>query len=226
MSCFLNLSKVKSAISVAALAIGLASPVAAAPIIDQDNLQNVNVIANLGFHSNGFFIERSQTFTVGVTGILSRIELRVYNDRGNAVDPLIVDIRKMDGGVPSTPNTGPNILESFSFDAASVSTSQTNVIGIDLAGISVTAGDMLAIGVRTTGPTEFQYNWWASNFDGYADGSGYNRVLEAYHWAFNPAAQDYSFRTFVTVSEPAAAIFLLLGTIGVVGFSRSRRGRN
>lgn len=202
-----------------ALVHSAGTPARAVPVIDQDNLQNVNVIANIGFHSNGFFIERAQTFTVGTTGILSRIELRVYNDRGNAVDPLIVDVRTVVGGIPSDPNTGPNILESFSFDAASVSTSQTNILGIDLAGISVTAGDMLAIGVRTTGSAIFQYNWWASNFPGYADGSGYNRVPGASNWGFNPAAQDYSFRTFVTVSEPGA---LMLTFIGIATLVRIR----
>ncbi|MBK17886.1 MAG: hypothetical protein CMM52_03485 [Rhodospirillaceae bacterium] len=90
------------------LVLQFAAPVTAAPVLDQSHDLPVDSGGLLGY---GNFLHRAQTFTVGLTGTLTRVDLHV--GRFNAAsDPLLFDIRTTSGGIPTEPDAGANILES------------------------------------------------------------------------------------------------------------------
>ena len=200
----------------------------AAPVLDQEYNPFLNINANIGQHSNGFFQDRAQTFTVGITGILSRIEMRVFRNNPASTGPLLIDVRTVSGGVPFEPDTGAGILESHIVAGPSVSSDPTGFVGIDLSGIAVAAGDVLAIAVRTSDPLDFSFIWGGTNVDLYAGGAQYNRAVGAATWGQNDAIKDLNFRTFVEVSVPApgAAAFLFFGAVTVALTRCRRRGRD
>jgi len=208
-------------LSVAVFLIAVTMPAHAVPVLDQEHNPFLNIQGNIGQHSNGFFGDRAQTFTVGITGILSRVEIRVFNRDLVATQPLIIDIRTVVGGVPTEANFGPNILETHSVAAALVPTTQFGFVGVDLAGIAVTAGDVLAIAARTTDPANFSFIWGATNTDLYAGGAQYNRVTGV-PYGLNDGVRDLNFRTFVEVPAPGALLILGIGLVGV-GIARRKR---
>lgn len=208
-------------ISGAALLIATAMPAHAVPVLDQEHNPFQNIEGNIGPHSGSRIDDRAQTFTVGVTGILSRIEIRVYNRDLVATQPLIIDIRTVVGGVPTEADFGPNILERHSVAAALVPTTGLVFVGVDLAGIAVTAGDVLAIAASTTDTANFSFIWGGTNTDLYAGGAQYNRVTGV-PYNLNAGIRDLNFRTFVEVPAPGVALILAMGLAGL-GVTRRKR---
>jgi hypothetical protein len=183
-----------------------ADVVSATPILDQSLDQNGS---NL-FQNNSF----AQTFTVGITGILTSVEVELQ-DFSVAPPSLTIAITNTVLGAPAFP---PLVLGSTALATSGLTTAETWVAGTGLS-IPVTAGDLLAIVITLSNKTG-----WVNGPDVYAGGMAFNAFGGAW-LSFDNI--DRSFRTFVepapaAVPEPAS--MFLLG-LGLAGFWASRKHR-
>jgi hypothetical protein len=88
--------------------LSLLSPRAYA-IVDQEYVPAfANGVAVVG---HGNISDWAQTFTVGISGILTGVDLWV-DRQGTVVEPLFIDIRITQNGVPTDADAGANILAS------------------------------------------------------------------------------------------------------------------
>lgn len=188
----------------------------------------------------------AQTFTVGMTGWLTELEVLV--SQLDPVGNLIVEIQK---GVSQGPVITPtSILTSISLPLASLPSSSSGGTGPDFVSISlpipslsVSQGDELAIvlykdrggqsgqygvvwfgcgsGTQPDYPSgmglQFRPEGWVFDWDG-------NSYYLPDRWEGNPQLSDYGFRTYIEpVPEPTTA--LLLGLGGLVLRKNKRQHR-
>ncbi len=218
-----------------ALAIGMAcvlgAPAARSATLDQVSAAPSDFGAFLEDVSGslGENAYQTQTFTVGLTGILDSFEVEL-----GLIDPVAGTVHFQ---VYSTTPAGlPDLLSTplaevdLAYDLPG-DTSEFFLADIRSFGVPVTAGDVLALVgvtgsiVSTSGdPT---VNWVGSSADPYAGGR-YNAFfasdLENPVSPLDFAAYDLNFRTYVDVPEPATGALLALGLLGAA-LARSRRER-
>ncbi|HVU87113.1 MAG TPA: PEP-CTERM sorting domain-containing protein [Pirellulales bacterium] len=165
----------------------------------------------------------AQTFTVGQTGILDRVEVTVSRTP-TTNKPLVVEIHGTFNGAPSL-----GVLASYSLDAASLPTTlyTTTFTGKDLGAqaFHVFAGEQLAIVLSSqTGNYPDWYLWTTSDSAATPPAPQYPGGMSWASSSFNQwgwsAAQDAGFRTFVSVPEPPT---LALAAIGGVALLKMRR---
>jgi hypothetical protein len=170
-------------------------------------------------------LHRAQTFNVGLTGTLTRIETPVT--QGGTSFPLIAEIRTTTAGVPDAPNGGANVLGTVVIPASSIPVyippippepiAPQAFVEIDFSSqaIHVTAGQSLALVLRTDDPSNFAYQWDMVNLGEYAGGGAF-LSLDGVWQAENPSV-DHRFRTFVQIPEPSASLLTLaFALIGVI----------
>jgi hypothetical protein len=148
-----------------------------------------------------------QTFTVGLAGSLTRIDLQLGRD-ASANQPLQFELRTTSGGLPNlTPQA---LLFSTSINPSAVpvlTTTTPYTLSVDLSSAppEVTPGEQLAI-LLTSG-TDYWYLWttgyWPSDF--YTAGSAVKRPYGAADWQLIDG-WDSGFRTWVTVPEPVSLL--------------------
>ena len=173
----------------------------------------------------------AQTFTVGEDGTLAMLEV-LMTRAPMVAEPLMVDVRTVEGGSPSVANSGSNVLATATIDPSQIPDFNAGEawISIDLSGfgVSVTTGDQLAIVLRSNdeGDPTFSTGYlWRGGDDngGYALGSEFTRFPPMAPWI--EGINDKQFRTYVDVAavpEPSA-IFATLAVSGMVGTRRKRR---
>ena len=173
------------------------------------------VTGDYGFDGNRSV---AQTFTVGVAGTLSRIEIRAAEagDTFNVGD-LVLSVYDTASSVPANPLADVVIPEStfpgigqFIWAAGDVSSS----------GIQVAPGDELAIVVTSS---DSRHYGWASTSNG-PGGALHQGSFSGNLWVpVNPEIAML-YRTFVTVPEPSTFLLLATGALGLaaVGWRKRR----
>lgn len=138
----------------------------------------------------------AQTFTVGVTGVLTRIDIEIRRDAG--IPDVVLDVRPTTGGVPVASDAA--ALVTVVIPSANIPAEFT-FVSVDLtsARIAVTAGDVLALVLRAPGAGgALNYSWQGSATNEYVPGADFFREIPLLNWS--PLFGDLSFRTFVQPS--------------------------
>ena len=142
--------------SAVALALGVLTMTASsrADILDQDN--SAEVFGGTGSVATGFV--ETQTFTVGMDGVLSHIDVKI-DQGGSAVEDITMTLLTTDvGGAPDS------VLTSAVLTPADVGTNFSFVsFDVSSANIGVTTGDVLAIQLSSPAandvPYQHRYDW-------------------------------------------------------------------
>ena len=167
------------------------------------------------------FIDIAQTFTVGLGGILGRVEValsRLVDTAG----PLNVEIRSTIAGLPD-PLSASVVAEGVLTAADVPNGPQFAFVGVDLLSENfvVAPGDVLAIVLRSD-TTAGGYFWAFTPGDPYAGGHGFFRNHTPGTEPFLIGGGDHFFRTFVApVAEPASTALIVFG-LAMLGFARRR----
>jgi hypothetical protein len=172
-------------------------------------------------------IENAQTFTAGLTGTLTAVEVRIArHPKTPAGVPLTLDVRRTTPtGAPVESDTGPDVLASSTKFAMEIPyivpggpPPATFWVRFDVPAFNVAAGEVVAIVLRTpAGPNLNDTNdipfIWASDPAGtYAGGRAFARGVDAAGPSWGDASSsslagsDLAFRTIIApVPLPAAA---------------------
>ena len=175
-------------------------------------------------------MDEAQTFTVGISGILARIDVLVRED-STSTGNLLFDIRTTSGGIPAASDTG--ILASVLLPHGTVPTDPLTMtytsIDISSFGLSVTEGEVLAIVLRTDAGGRYL---WKDGAPVYSRGEPFfrqpNVSLNWQSWSSAGLNIDFAFQTFVdvpsAVPEPSTLTLSGLGILGLLGYGwRFRR---
>ena len=190
-------------------------------ILDQSHVPNPNE-QSFAIVQNA---DHAQTFTVGIAGKLARVDIEVER-RESTTDPLLFDIRRIAGGVPTDPNSGSSVLAQVALDASQIPDDRFAFVSVDVAAfdISVNVADTLAIVLRTDSTNFLAYSWHGTRGNGteYSRGARFQRTPGAPNWSVGTLVTDVGFRTFVTaVPEPSALV--MFASSGLILFRRRSR---
>ena len=192
-----------------------ARPCPMSKVPDQDNL----LAGGLGGLVVSTTSDIAQTFTVGMDGRLTRVELRLKQHEGEPTEDLVFDLVTTDGtGIPTTTQLAHVVLPPSEIP------STFGIVTVDLSSfvVSVSVDDVLAIVLSSNVlGSAARYGWDGDLGGSYPRGTAFTFGTE------NP--RDMAFRTFVCQDEiPTVstwglivmALLLLIG--GKVYFSRRR----
>ncbi|HUO09102.1 MAG TPA: hypothetical protein VM008_12420 [Phycisphaerae bacterium] len=202
-----------------------ASSARGSSVLDQSNLVGSGFDAawlpnfGTGGGAPGMF---AQTFTVGVTGYLSEVDLRIsrYGLAGQYdAGTLTVDVRSTVGGVPGVSNGAAlaSVSELLSQLPATPQTGEPGFTAFVFAGGGplVHAGDVLAITTANDLSSASYVMWGGPN--AYGGGNGYLKRVVDTSWG-SEGIDDFSFETFVTpVPLPSAVGEGAVGLVCVMG---------
>jgi hypothetical protein len=205
----------------------------ASPMLDQFMVPNP-VTSNAEFGSVNFNQQRAQTFTVGLTGLLTEVQVDVERFGSSTAGNLVMEIRD------TNPSNGFPVTNGFRLQtsvAANVVPPAPNPDGIFTAfdvssfGVNVNAGDHLAIVLYAQGGSGYTFGWLGAINDPYPPGSAFERVIGNHDW-FNESTigqnYDNGFKTFVDPSpapEPSTLVLAGVGALGLLGYGWRRRRR-
>ena len=184
--------------------VGVTPNARAAVVLDQ---QYLVTDGSYDAFTDGSGFQRAETFTVGVAGTLSEIDIFLVA----TATFTGFNILSTSAGVPTTVLTTGALLSSSSTEAAFT------------VSLPVTVGEVLAIEPVTSGQ---QLAWRAISSNTYAGGGDFylNPPFGVNNFTSSGTGED--FQTFVTTpaAAPEPASLLLLGP-ALVGMAALRRGR-
>ncbi len=198
-----------------------ASTANAAPILDQSQT-NDDFVNFLGPTS-----AIGQTFTVGIAGVLDRIDVQLrktYPTQGPAPDyDIEFTLQSLTGGLPSGTVLASATVNGNSLPEAGLAVTPMTMFDISGAGINVAIGDMFAIVLTAqgTGSETGDWNVFVSSGSGpdlYTGGS----KLSGGPGNWSTVGGDFAFQTFVSegavvaVSEPASMAIVGIGLAGLL----------
>jgi hypothetical protein len=209
---------------IAVSAILLSAPPGAS-VADADPIRDQSYtpppLLSFGFGSD---VQLSQTLRVGITGVLTSVELPLgLSHTASTFADLLLDLRPVVGGVPVNDDAAALVIAPLSQTSIP---DQTAFLPIDLAArhLTVTAGEELAIVLRAPGTTNLAYAWRGSAINQYDGGAAFFRRQGFPTWT--PLFGDLGFQTFVApeaVPEPATLVFFVSGVLGTAVRSRLNR---
>ncbi|MCC9000239.1 MAG: hypothetical protein LM522_12230 [Candidatus Contendobacter sp.] len=236
-------STVAVTLAFAAGLLGMSPPLTATPILDQ---QQPTAHHSYIFGAGEFWQQLGQTFTAGVDGMLTGLELRLGRMPDSVTTgSLSIEIRNTEIGPASTGHSylWPQIVGGQLLASATINTA-------DLPVIDPTLGQVAPFSplITFTTPVHFDsgvaysillYGSGADRFvwsldlpaSAYGGGNAFARVGNGYAWSFvgyagnPPTLGDFGFRTYVEgaaapVSEPMT---LSLWGLGLAGLALRRR---
>ncbi len=165
-----------------------AVPADAAEVLDQQNDVGMSATAD---SASPFAVETGQTFTVGVAGTLSRIELQINRTFGTGGDAILTVYNTV-GGIPNA-SLG---SASLNWTLVPPGTFAYQSFNLSSAAIPVNVGDVLAFAVKGSGDTNFVLR---STFtlNTYAGGESKWRVIGSPTWTTYSPSHDNGFKTYV-----------------------------
>ncbi len=200
---------------------GLANAI---PVLDQSYVPSGNQVSGFG---QGF--EMAQTFTVGLSGALTQVDVQIFIPFRGASEDLYWGLHRTTTGVPNETS----VLDGF-IAAASVGSNTASFSSIDLsaAPFMVTAGDVLAISLGKGSTTDtFQWTSGPSYSSGAAYGRSSSPAFPGFEtWSPTRFTLDVGFRTFVDsafvapIPEPSTWLLIAASLPGLVLWRR-KRGR-
>jgi hypothetical protein len=204
----------------------------AIPVLDQHHVPLDPVNGSAAIHS---VVEWAQTFTVGISGRLVRIELLAGRDIEAPQGNLLIDVRPTIGGAPSEDNetvlysatVSPTALPHFSDFPLPF-----EFLALDLGpGIPVLAGDVPAIVLRSPESLRIGYGWGLTTCEAsecpdlYPFGEAFVNV-GGEGWRRSQLGIDAVFRTYVDPTDlpaPSSLALLLAAGLAGIGFSARRK---
>lgn len=161
-----------------------------------------------------------QTFTVGRTGTLRTVSV-LLSLGGGVTDPLTLDIRTTDvNGAPAEANTTPPALASVTLAAAAIpGTAQWVSFDLSAADLAVTAGDVLAIVLRSGsgGLGVIGYSRYGETLDPYPAGAAFFRDSTHTTAWLEMTGFDFGFATFVEPELCFGSAATIAGAGKIVG---------
>jgi hypothetical protein len=200
----------------------LARPVSAAPVLDQNYSPSLDFSAAVTRGPLYVDEDKAQTFTVGLTGLLDRIEVPVSR-HPTTTGPLGLEVRTVIGGVPAADGVLGSVLASVEISLLGIPPlpggGYTWVAATGL-NIPVTQGQQLAIVLQNL---DVNFIGWGANLT-YGGGALFTRENNA-AWQ-GLGAFDGAFRTYVAVPETGGWLMLTGATALVAGGAVLKRWRN
>lgn len=173
---------------------------------------------------DSLYVDQAQTFTVGVTGQLTNIEVLIEGFSQTA--DLLVDIRPTINGIPISDDSA--ILGEVAIPASEIPGFPHTFINVDYSSqnIHVTSGSELALVLKIDRSSQGgDYSWRGDTGDLYTSGVAYTRTSTT-DWLAPMSGGltvDYGFKTFVNPIPIPPAIYLFgTGLIGLIGISRRK----
>ncbi len=173
----------------------------------------------------------AQTFTVGIDGRLSRIDIFVSKSAGDS-GPAKFTLR------PSTSSGAPDPSRTLFSTFIDVETlpDATNAsdplppttIDVSEINLNVGVGEVYAIALERIAPTGKPWLLWSTGepADPYDRGTIFHRpYAENAVWteSFPGLAIDMEFATYVTIPEPSTLVLLAMGAVGLLAYAWRRR---
>ncbi len=188
-------------------------------------LDQINVIppgGNVSLIVDSTFSE-AQTFTVGIPGQLSRVDLGVFRRSANA-GPLMVDIIRVISSQPSFAVGDRLATQTVAASGIPLNPPVAQPffsISVDFsaANLQFGAGDKVGIALRSVSPEFSGYSWWESESNLYSGGHVSSLRLSDNLLITHG---DSHFATFMLVPEPHTLVLLTVATLGFLPARRLR----
>ena len=145
-------------------------------------------------------VDSAQTFTVGIAGTLTRVEIWVYALDGTADGNLFFDVRPTVDGVPG--DSDDDVLATVTMPVNTLPLYPGDFISLDIssAGVQVAEGDVLALVLRSDLPQSTIAYWRGTasqDFDPYPGGEWFTRQPGSAWVSGIFGMADLAFRTYV-----------------------------